>query len=72
MANYKPLCPKCEKRNTRIRTSKQVTPDFQVLYCDCMDETCLTRFKINMMLEKIIWSLDNEQEFESEKIEHAE
>lgn len=60
MRRFQPTCPQCQGRNTKITTSRRETDLFQVLYCDCQNEECLTRFKVEACTTKVISSLANE------------
>ncbi|GAA5647600.1 hypothetical protein Vpro01_03396 [Vibrio proteolyticus] len=60
MKVYKPTCPECGGRNTTIRTSKRENIKLQVLYCDCLEEKCLTRFKVEAETTYVIFTLKEE------------
>lgn len=60
MRILKPLCPVCSQRNTRVRTSRNESNVFQTLYCDCLNETCLTRFKAELTTVSVIHTLADE------------
>lgn len=57
MPIFKAICPICHGSKTTIRTSKRITPAYQVLYCDCLDENCLTRFKVDSTLAGVIHTM---------------
>lgn len=60
MRILKPLCPICSGRNTRVRTSRNESNMFQTLYCDCLNEDCLTRFKAELTTVSVIHTLADE------------
>ncbi|MBD1576312.1 hypothetical protein HC723_07670 [Vibrio sp. S11_S32] len=60
MRILKPLCPVCSGRNTRVRTSRNESNMFQTLYCDCLNEDCLTRFKAELTTVSVIHTLADE------------
>ncbi|MCD9474050.1 hypothetical protein GLP30_10940 [Photobacterium phosphoreum] len=57
MSTYKPMCPQCHSVHTIIRTSRRTTPTFQTLYCDCLNEHCMTRFVVESATTHIIHSM---------------
>jgi hypothetical protein len=54
-------CPMCNSGNTSIRTSNKITPAYQVLYYDCNNENCLTRFTANLTTGHVIHTLFEEK-----------
>ncbi|WP_407072571.1 ogr/Delta-like zinc finger family protein [Photobacterium damselae] len=56
------MCPICHGTKTIIRTSKRLSNEYQVLYCDCLNIKCLTRFTINSTLGKVLHSLKDEMQ----------
>ncbi|GEK13234.1 hypothetical protein AFI02nite_12700 [Aliivibrio fischeri] len=52
-------CPMCKGSNTSIRTSKKITSSYQVLYCDCNNEDCLTRFTVDLTTGHVIHTIYN-------------
>ncbi|EJB8454787.1 hypothetical protein MW332_004630 [Vibrio parahaemolyticus] len=60
MKVYKPTCPTCGGRNTTIRKTVREDVRLQVHYCDCLDDTCLTRFVVQSETTRIISTLREE------------
>ena len=54
-------CPMCRDTNTSICTSRKITPDYQVLYCDCHNQDCLTRFTADLTTGHVIHTLYEEK-----------
>ncbi|MEC4729138.1 hypothetical protein HWQ46_26925 [Shewanella sp. D64] len=57
MPVFKAICPVCDGNKTTIRTSKRIAVGYQVLYCDCLDENCLTRFKVDSTIAGVIHTM---------------
>lgn len=72
MKTYKPTCPECGGRNTTIRTSKRENLKLQVLYCDCLNETCLTRFTVTAETTRILFTLKEEISSQSTSKSHTD
>ena len=56
--NFTFYCPICLGGNTKIRTSKKVLANFRIVYCDCLDPECVTRFKVEFGSGSVIHTLN--------------
>lgn len=59
MRVFKAMCPICHGINTTIRTSRRMSAEYQVLYCDCLNENCLTRFVVDSTVSSVVHTLSD-------------